>query len=90
MIFTSFTSPIRRIRGRAAFLEGTKRFYSMIAALEVKDLIVEGQKACAVTHYELQPPGGPSFVSDVAEVFAVQDGKISLFDIYFDSSPFPK
>jgi len=33
---------------------------------------------------------GFSFGSDVAEVFAVQDGKISSFDIYFDSSPFPK
>jgi hypothetical protein len=38
MIFTSFTSPIRRIRGRATYLEGTKRFYSMITAMEVKDL----------------------------------------------------
>jgi ketosteroid isomerase-like protein len=90
MIFTSFTSPIRRIRGRAAYLEGTKRFYSMITAMEVKDLIVEGEKACALTHYELQPPGGPAFGSDVAEVFAVQDGKINSFDIYFDSAPFPK
>ena len=62
----------------------------MIAALEVEDLIVEGQKASALTHYEFQPPGGSSFAGDVAEVFAVQDGKISLYDIYFDSSPFPK
>jgi ketosteroid isomerase-like protein len=90
MIFASFTSPIRRIRGRAAFLQGTKRFYSMITALEVKDLIVEGQKACALTRYELHPPGGPAFGSDVAEVFAVQNGKIKSFDIYFDSLPFPK
>ena len=62
----------------------------MIAALEVEELIVEGQKACALTHYDLQPPGDSSFVSDVAEVFAVQDGKISLYDIYFDSWPFAK
>jgi ketosteroid isomerase-like protein len=62
----------------------------MITTLEVKHLIVEGQKACALTHYALQPPGGPAFGSDVAEVFEVQDGKINSFDIYFDSSPFPK
>jgi hypothetical protein len=30
------------------------------------------------------------FGSDVAEVFGVLDGKIASFDIYFDSSPFPK
>jgi ketosteroid isomerase-like protein len=88
--FTSFTSPNKRVEGRAAYLESTKRFYSMIAALEVRDLLVDGHKACALTRYELQPPGGPAFGSDVAEVFEVRDGKISSFDIYFDSSPFPK
>jgi len=62
----------------------------MINAMEVKDLIVEGYKACALTHYELQPPGGRAFASDVAEVFTVQEGRINSFDIYFDSSPFPK
>jgi len=88
--FTSFTSPIRQVKGRAAFLEATKRFYSMIAAVEVRDLLVDGDKACALTTYQLQPPGGPAFRSDVAELFAVREGKISSFDIYFDSSPFPK
>ena len=43
-----------------------------------------------MTRYELQPPVGPAFGSDVAEVFAVHNGKIKSFDIYFDSSPFPK
>ena len=90
MTFTSFTSPNKRVSGRAAYLQSTKRFYSMIAALEVRDLLVDGHKACALTRYELQPPGGPAFGSDVAEVFKVRDGEISSFDIYFDSSPFPK
>jgi ketosteroid isomerase-like protein len=88
--FTSFTSPIRQVSGRAAFLEATKRFYSMITAVEVRDLLVDGDQACALTTYQLQSPGGHGFRSDVAEVFAVRDGKISSFDIYFDSSPFPK
>src|SRR2546428_12166877 len=69
MTFTSHTSPVRGVKGRAAFLEAAKRFYSMITALEVRDLVVEGAKACALTHYDLQPPGGPAFESDVAEVF---------------------
>ena len=90
VIFTSFTSPIRRISGKAAFLESTKRFYSMITELEVRALLVDGDKACALTRYQLQPPGEPAFGSDVAEVFGVRDGKITSFDIYFDSAPFPK
>ena len=90
MSFTSFTSPIKRVTGRGAYLEATKRFYSMISALELRDLIVDGDKACAFTRYELRPPAGPAFESHVAEVFAVRDGKIRSFEIYFDSAPFPK
>ncbi|SRR6266581_4977628 len=88
--FTSYTSPIKRVSGRAAYLDATKRFYSMIGSMEVRDLLVDGVKACALTRYELRPPAGPPFSSDVAEVFEVRDGKIVSFDIYFDSSPFPK
>lgn len=90
MTFTSFTSPIKRVSGRAAYLESTRRFYSMIMALEVKEVMVDGDRACALTRYELQPPGGAAFCSDVAEVFGVRDGRITSLDIYFDSSPFPK
>lgn len=90
MVFTSFTSPIKRISGKTAYLEATKRFYSMITAVELKDLMVDGPRACALTRYELRPPGGVAFASDVAEVYGVRDGKITSLDIYFDSAPFPK
>ena len=90
MIFTSFTTPIKQVSGKAAYLESTKRFYSMITSVELRDLLVDGDKACALTRYELQPPRGPAFHCDVAEVFGVRDGRIISFDIYFDSAPFPK
>ena len=90
MVFTTFASPARQVTGRANYIESTKRFFSMISTLEVRDLLIDGDKACAVTRYHLQPPGGPAFVSDVAEVFRVRDGMIMSLDIYFDSSPFPK
>jgi len=90
MIFTSYTSPIKQVRGKEAYIEATKRFYSMIISVEVKDLMIEGEKACALTRYELQPPKGNTFISDVAEIFTVKNGKIDSFAIYFDSAPFPK
>jgi ketosteroid isomerase-like protein len=63
----------------------------MIAGVELRSLIVEGEKACALTRYRLSPPkDAPAFTSDVAEVFSVRDDKIASFDIYFDSAPFPK
>ena len=88
--FTSFTSPVRQVRGKAEFLEATRRFYSTIASLQVKELILDGEKACALTRYELQPPGKAPFASDVAELFTVKDGKIDSFAIYFDTAPYPK
>jgi ketosteroid isomerase-like protein len=89
LAFTSFTSPMKQVTGKAAYLESTKRFFSMITSLEVRDLIVEGTKACALTRYQLQSPVG-SFHSDVAELFTVTDGKIGSLAIYFDTAPFPK
>ena len=90
MTFTSFTSPVKQVKGKDAYLAATKRFYSTIASVQLRDLVIDGEKACALTRYELQPPRGDRFVSDVAELFAVKDGKIDSFAIYFDSAPYPK
>ena len=90
MVFTSFTSPVKQVTGKVAYLEATKRFYGGIVTFEVRDLLFDGDKACALTRYQLQRPGSPAFESNVAEVFQVRDGKIVSFDIYFDSAPFPK
>jgi limonene-1,2-epoxide hydrolase len=90
MQFASFTTPIKRVTGKGEYLEATKRFFSMIKALEIKGVVVDGDRACVLTRYELQPPGAPVFECHVAEVFEVQDGKIKSLDIYFDSAPFQK
>ena len=90
MAFTSHVTPVKQVAGKDAYLESTSRFFSMITAVEVKDLIVDGDRACALTRYQLQPPRGPAFESHVAEVFKVRDEKISSLEIYFDSAPFPK
>jgi len=87
--FTSFTSPVKHVTGKAAYLESTRRFFSMIKSLEVRDLIIEGTKACALTRYQLPSPAG-SLHSDVAELFTVTDDRIRSLSIYFDSAPFPK
>ena len=88
--FTTFTSPVKEVKGKAAYLESTRRFFSMVQSVEVRDLIVAGTKACVLSRYQLQAPTGARFQSDVAEIFTIRDGKIAAFAIYFDSSPFPK
>ncbi len=90
MTFTNFSSPVKQANGKDAYLESTRRFFSMVRSVEVRDLIVEGEKACALTRYELHPPKGNDFSSDVAEILTVRNGKISALSIYFDTAPFPK
>ena len=62
----------------------------MIKAVEVKGILVDGERACALTRYELQARGGSAFQSHVPELFEVCGGKITSLEIYFDSAPFPK
>jgi hypothetical protein len=63
----------------------------MIVRVEVRDLMVDGQRACALTRYELRPPTGrATFSSDVAEIFSVANDRIESLSIYFDTSPYPR
>jgi hypothetical protein len=90
VVFTSYTSPVRRIVGRPAFLEATQRFYTSVVSVEIRAFIAEGDQVCALTHYELRAAAGNTFTSEVAEIFGVANAVIISFDIYFDSAPFPK
>ena len=49
MVFTSHVSPVKQVAGRDAYLEATKRFYSTIADFEVHQLLVDGDRAVALT-----------------------------------------
>jgi ketosteroid isomerase-like protein len=91
VVFISAASPLRQVSGKAAALPGLRRFYSMVSTFSVREIIVDADKACALTRYTLQPPsGGPTFTSDVAEIFTVRNDKITSFAIYFDTAPYPK
>jgi len=91
VVFISATSPLKQVNGKEAALPGLRRFYSLISAMQVRELIVEADRVCALTRYTLQPPGGrATFQSDVAEIFTVRNDKITSFAIYFDTAPYPK
>jgi hypothetical protein len=66
----------------------TKGFYGMIQSVEVRDLLVDGRRACARTRYRLLPPSDDAFDSEVAEVFEVAGDRIVVLSIYFDSAPY--
>ena len=91
MTFTSHAVPNRQVKGKQPYLQATSRFYGMIQAIEVRSLMVDGDRVVALTRYRLQPPNGAApFTSDVAEIFVVRDGLVTSFDIYFDTAPYPR
>lgn len=75
--------------GKEAYLQGTKRFFSRVIAVEVKDLLIDGDKACAVLQYELQSSKGKRLTSEIAEMYTVAHGKIRSYAIYYDNTPYP-
>ncbi len=90
VVFTSFTSPAREVRGKAMMLKGVQNFLASVRSMQVRELIIDGDRACGLVHYEMQSPQGSSFPSDVAEIFTMKGGKFDSFGIYFDSTPYPK
>jgi ketosteroid isomerase-like protein len=88
MVFTSYISPTKEVKGKPAYIEATKRFYSTIRGVEVRQILVDGTRAVALTRYVIQQPGKPSFASDVAEVFSVKGDTIDSLGIYFDTAPY--
>ena len=67
MAFASFGTPAKQLVGRDAYVESTKRFYSIIQRLEVRDILVDGDRACVLTRYDLQPPGGAAALGTGAD-----------------------
>ena len=90
LVFDSYTRPTKRITGKQAYLESTNGFYSSIRQMQVRELLTDGDKAVALTHYDLEPAPGRQISTDVAEVFTVRNGVIDSLAIYFDTAPFPK
>ena len=88
---TSFVNPVKQVSGKEPFLQSAKGFYGMIADMEVRELMVDGDLVCALTRYRLRSPNGAEpFTSDVAEVFTVAGDKIASVGIYFDPTPYPR
>lgn len=88
--FSMLTAPAKQVSGKPAYLDATRRFYASIGSLAVRELIVDGDRACGLTRYQIQTPTGDSFESYVAEFFTVRDGRITSLSICFDTAPYPK
>jgi ketosteroid isomerase-like protein len=91
VVFTMVTSPGRTATGKPACIQATARFYANVERLNLRQLLVDGDRAAALVRYTIKPSNGaPRFESDVAEFFDVRNGRIRTFTICFDTAPYPR
>ena len=71
-------------KGKAAVIQSFVPFLKGVEGVKVKQMIVEGEKACAIVGYDYVNPKGQKMRQDVAEVWESKDGKLVKLTIYFD------
>ncbi|HVH31363.1 MAG TPA: nuclear transport factor 2 family protein [bacterium] len=71
-------------KGEAAVIQSFVPFLKGVEGVKVKQMIVEGEKACAIVGYDYVNPKGQKMRQDVAEVWETRDGKLAKLTIYFD------
>ena len=74
--------------GGEAFNQSFTPFLRAVERVQLQQLIVEGEDACAVVSYDYLAPSGGRLHQDDAEVWKVVAGKIAALTIYFDITEF--
>jgi ketosteroid isomerase-like protein len=74
--------------GKAAYQALISRFSRVFTAMRVKDMVVAGDRAYALTNYDYSWPNGRTANGDVIEVWRVKDHKLAALTIYFDTLSF--
>lgn len=85
-----FASPSGVTHGKAAYVEGTNGFKRVAKSVDVRQLIVDGDNAVAVTRYKLESPKGNVAECDTVEILSVKNRKISSSRICFDTAAFAR
>lgn len=76
--------------GKAAYIEVIKRFSRVFQSMHVKEMIVDGEKACVIGNYDFKFPNGEVINGDVSEIWTAKDGKLTSLTIFFDTLTFDK
>ncbi len=71
-------------KGKAAVIQSFVPFLKGVESVQVKQMIVDGENACAIVGYVYMNPKGQRMSQDVAEVWVVKNEKLARLTIYFD------
>lgn len=84
--FTFVNNSLDRVaHGKAAYLEGAGRFFRGSTAVELRQVLIDGNRAAVLARYHLRSPQGSSGTCDVAEFLTFADGLLTASAIFFDT-----
>src|SRR6185295_6726007 len=76
------------IVGKQAYIEVIKRFSQLFQNMRVKEMIIEGNKACVIGNYDYVFPNGKGINGNVVEIWNVKNYKLAELTIFFDTMTF--
>ena len=80
----SDASNVLNAKGKAAVIQSFTPFLKGVVQVKIKQLIIDGNNACAIVAYNFINPKGEKMSQDVSEVWEVNNEKLSQLTIYFD------
>lgn len=82
--FFSDASGVLKAEGKEAVVESFANFLRGVESVKVKQLIIDRESICAVVTYDYINQKGEKMTQDDAEVWQINNGKLSKLTIYFD------
>ncbi len=74
--------------GKEMFIKAYTAFLQSVEKLEVRQLFIDNDTACAIINYDYISSNSVTFRQDDAEVWKVADGKIVSFTLYYDETEY--
>jgi hypothetical protein len=76
---------MQEFTGRAAYIEATKRVFSILEKLDVRGQFFAGERAVLIYDFVCHEPIG---ISRTAEMVRFKDGLLIDTELFFDARPF--
>lgn len=84
--FTFINNSLDRVaHGKAAYLDGAGRFFRSSTSVDLRQVLIDGDRAAVLARYHLRSPQGSTGACDVAEFLTFADGMLTSSAIFFDA-----
>jgi hypothetical protein len=80
-----FKAPMQELNGRDAYVEATRRVFTLLDRVDVRATFITGENAVLIYDFVCRQPIG---VSSTAEMVRFRNGLIRDTQLFFDARPF--